>query len=398
MGRPKEFIYHNNDYTFRVKQGDIFKEHADVMVVPAYTKVDPKYGLEKIVYEKAGKDALIAQRKKYPKDGELRVGELLETSALNLNNVKKLFHVVPPANRNQETELLEKCYEKCIELASNKHYQSLIVPLIGSKNMMFSVIDSYIAAKHSIERTLLSIKGKKPTVTLVVTEGALYYINAYENGNDIIQNYDLTGEPEEYAVRMQDMLKVIENKELSLKIYINIKKEKEANSKKYKNYAKNKYAAMLMSGIMRTWLDKQSKDGTTRNKSISDLETITNISKSAIKSILSPEEKNNSYITHDRKYKIRLAVAMKLKTEDRYKFIMVDDNEALYPYSEFEKHLELVLAELNGSGKYGVVKEMLKQKGFELDLCEKINNRKKTLIWTDNCSILQHRKKSVLFF
>ena len=64
MGRPKEFIYHNNDYTFKVKQGDIFKEHADVMVVPAYTKVDPKYGLEKIVYEKAGKDALIEQRKK----------------------------------------------------------------------------------------------------------------------------------------------------------------------------------------------------------------------------------------------------------------------------------------------------------------------------------------------
>lgn len=378
MGRPKKFIYHNRDYTFKVKQGDIFKEHADVMVVPAYTKVDPKYGLEKIVYEKAGKDALIAQRKEYPNDGELRVGKLIETSALNLTNFKKLFHVVPPANRTQDTELLEKCYEECIELARIKHYQSLIIPLIGSKNMMFSVIDAYIAAKNSIERALFSIKGNKPTVTLVVTADAVYYINAYENGNDIFQNYELTGEPEEYAVRMSDMLKTIKNKDLSRTIYNYIKKEKEAFENRYENSAKNKYAAQLMSGIMQTWLDEQSKDGTTLDKSISNLERITNISKSTIKSILSPEEKGASYRTHDRNNKIKLAVAMKLKTEDRYKFIIADDKEPPYPYSEFEKHLELVLEELNNKGDYSTVKARLKEMGFDLDLCEKINKRNRS--------------------
>ena len=339
MGRPRKYIYHNKDYTFRVKQGDIFKETADVMVVPAFTKVDPKFGLEKIVYEKAGKEALIKERKRYQNGGELKICGLLETSAQNLKNVKCLFHVVPPANRTQDIDLLEKCYEVCIDHAVNKKYDSVIFPLIGSKNMMFSVFDAYKAAKNSIERKLIENKTGTLTVTLVVSPGAVCYIDALENGRDIYCTPEITQEPFEYAVRMQDMLKTIESKDLSRELYTKMQKDRKAYEKRDINVVKNLFAANVMREILDSRLTEISnKTGTSRSKCINELAKKSDVSESTIKSIISDKRTKQVIHKHDRNTKIRLAVALKLNTQERIRFIIADDNEPPYPCGEFENH------------------------------------------------------------
>lgn len=381
MGRPRKYIYHNKDYTFRVKQGDIFKETADVMVVPAFTKVDPKFGLEKIVYEKAGKEALIKERKRHPNGGELKICGLLETSAQNLKNVKRLFHIVPPANRTHDFELLEKCYENCIELASTKQYESIIFPLIGAKNMMFSNIDAYRAAKNGIERALSAIKGKKPIVTLVVCdEKVTNCIKHFIDGKTTIYcSFEMTGDKEEYATRMQDMLNTFKNKDAALDIYKTVQRDRKAFKQGFKNPANNRYAANVMQEIIDDWIQKQIVDKNINvNKSIAILSGLTQIGETTLKDIYNPQKKgDNTYRKHDRMIKIQLAVAMKLDLEKRTRFIIADEGESPYPYNDFEDNLELVLAELGDSADYQTVEKALKEKGFSLTQDFKIKGRSK---------------------
>lgn len=92
--------------SFRIIRNDITKVSADAIVNTANPKPVIGAGTDSAIYKAAGKDKLLAERKKI---GDIKQGEVKETLAFNLD-AKYIFHAVGPIwsnGKSKEEEMLK---------------------------------------------------------------------------------------------------------------------------------------------------------------------------------------------------------------------------------------------------------------------------------------------------
>ena len=116
---------------FKIIRNDITKVRADVIVNTANPKPIYASGTDLAVYQAAGADDLLAERKKI---GYIERGDIAVTDAYALN-AKYIIHTVGPVwvdGKHREFEILENCYEKSLQKALELGCGSIAFPLIST--------------------------------------------------------------------------------------------------------------------------------------------------------------------------------------------------------------------------------------------------------------------------
>ena len=145
-------------------RNDISRMSVDAIVNTANPKVRIGAGTDKAIYERAGKDKLLAAREKI---GILQPGEVAYTEAFDLD-AKYIFHAVSlvwQGGNNGEAEIVRSCYEKSLQLAKELSCQSIAFPLIATGSYGFPKEEALQIAVDSIREFL---KNEEMLVYLVV--------------------------------------------------------------------------------------------------------------------------------------------------------------------------------------------------------------------------------------
>lgn len=136
----------------QIVRNDLARVVADAIVIPANPSAKIGGGTETSIYTAAGKEKLLAARKKI---GDLQPGEVAATEAFDLQ-AKILIHAVSSAWSNNDTDLkiLRACYEKSLELAREKNCRSIAFPLLGTGNNRIPKEKALLAAVATIQKFL----------------------------------------------------------------------------------------------------------------------------------------------------------------------------------------------------------------------------------------------------
>ena len=116
---------------FKIVRNDITHVKADVIVNTANPKPIYASGTDLAVYQAAGADELLAERKKV---GCIERGDIAVTGAYALN-AKYIIHTVGPIwvdGKHNEFETLESCYAKSLQKALELGCDSIAFPLIST--------------------------------------------------------------------------------------------------------------------------------------------------------------------------------------------------------------------------------------------------------------------------
>ena len=116
---------------FKIVRNDITHVKADVIVNTANPKPIYASGTDLAVYQAAGADELLAERKKI---GCIEQGDIAVTGAYALN-AKYIIHTVGPVwvdGMHKEFETLERCYAKSLQKALELGCNSIAFPLIST--------------------------------------------------------------------------------------------------------------------------------------------------------------------------------------------------------------------------------------------------------------------------
>lgn len=120
---------------FEIVRNDITNMEVDAIVNAANPRPIIGYGVDSGIHKKAGSQ-LLAARKKI---GDIAFGDAAITPAFNLD-AKYVIHAVSPiwqdGNKN-ESNLLESCYRKSLELALENKCESIAFPLLSAGNHGF---------------------------------------------------------------------------------------------------------------------------------------------------------------------------------------------------------------------------------------------------------------------
>lgn len=116
---------------FRIIRDDITKVKADAIVNPANSEPVIGGGVESAIYEAAGKEKLLEERKEL---GRLQPGKVGVTEAFNLD-AKYIVHVSGlywKGGNSFEARCLKECYEKALKAALDKGCKSIAFPLLAT--------------------------------------------------------------------------------------------------------------------------------------------------------------------------------------------------------------------------------------------------------------------------
>ena len=116
---------------FKIVRNDITHVKADVIVNTANPKPIYASGTDLAIYQAAGADELLAERKKV---GCIERGDIAVTGAYALN-AKYIIHTVGPVwvdGMHKEFETLESCYAKSLQKALELGCKSIAFPLIST--------------------------------------------------------------------------------------------------------------------------------------------------------------------------------------------------------------------------------------------------------------------------
>lgn len=116
---------------FKIVRNDITRVKADVIVNTANPKPIYVRGTDLAVYQAAGADELLAERKKI---GCVERGDIAVTGAYALD-AKYIIHTVGPVwvdGKHKEFEILESCYAKSLQKALELGCDSIAFPLIST--------------------------------------------------------------------------------------------------------------------------------------------------------------------------------------------------------------------------------------------------------------------------
>ena len=149
---------------FQIIRNDITKVKADIIVNTANPKPTFDGGVDSAIYEAAGKEKLLAERKKI---GDIAPGEAAITPAFSLN-AKYIIHTVGPTwkdGKHSELEILKSCYEKSLDLALQNNCESIAFPLIATGVYGFPKDKALQVATSVIQEFLFE---HEMSITLVV--------------------------------------------------------------------------------------------------------------------------------------------------------------------------------------------------------------------------------------
>ena len=116
---------------FKIVRNDITRVKSDVIVNTANPKPIYVSGTDLAVYQAAGADELLAERKKI---GCIERGDIAVTGAYALD-AKYIIHTVGPVwvdGKHKEFEILESCYAKSLQKALELGCDSIAFPLIST--------------------------------------------------------------------------------------------------------------------------------------------------------------------------------------------------------------------------------------------------------------------------
>lgn len=117
--------------SLKIIRNDITKVSADIIVNTANPMPTYASGTDRAVYEAAGVEELLKERKKI---GEIAIGDIAVTPGFNLD-AKYIIHTVGPVwlGGNQgEFDNLKSCYQKSLEMAIDLNASSIAFPLIAT--------------------------------------------------------------------------------------------------------------------------------------------------------------------------------------------------------------------------------------------------------------------------
>ncbi len=158
----------------RVFRNDITKVKTDAIVNSANPEPIIGGGAEAAIYEAAGKDLLLAERRKI---GDIDPGEAFASPAFGLS-AKYVIHTVGPIwvdGSKGEAAILRSCYETSLELAKSLGCKSIAFPFISTGTYGFPKDKAIEIAYSSINKFL---KYNNMTVILVVYDKESFKISA----------------------------------------------------------------------------------------------------------------------------------------------------------------------------------------------------------------------------
>lgn len=149
---------------FSIIRNDITKIKADAIVNTANPEPIVGSGTDSAIYAAAGKERLLAERKKI---GSIEPGCVVSTQAFGLS-AKYIIHTVGPVwvdGSHGERDTLRSCYQKSLALAAELKCTSIAFPLIATGVYGFPRDEALNIALSEIGRFLLT---HEMQVTLVV--------------------------------------------------------------------------------------------------------------------------------------------------------------------------------------------------------------------------------------
>lgn len=167
---------------FRIINENIINVVSDAIVIPANPKAVVGNGVDKLIYDAAGKDEILLERKKI---GDIEVGNIAFTSAGKLD-YKIIIHAVSPTwdgGNSGEEELLKNCYTKSLECALDNGCKSIVFPLLSTgvlkfpKKLAKSIAESAIYSfleKNDMDVTLVLYK--RSSVSQKILDGIDDYL------------------------------------------------------------------------------------------------------------------------------------------------------------------------------------------------------------------------------
>lgn len=174
---------------FQIIRNDITKVKADAIVNTANPLPQVGDGVDSAIYEAAGFDQLLAERKKI---GELPVGKVAITSGFNLD-AKYIIHSSGPMWRggsHNEAKLLKVCYYKSLMLAYHAKCKSIAFPLMATGTYGFP---NELGLQIAVDAFKDFLEHHEMDITLVVFNEYAYKVSGdlYNNVVSYIDRNDV---------------------------------------------------------------------------------------------------------------------------------------------------------------------------------------------------------------
>jgi len=177
-------------------RNDITRVSADAIVNTANPEPVIGAGVDSAIYEAAGKDLLLAERRKI---GRITPGDARVTPAFGLS-AKYIIHTVGPAwqgGNSGEKETVAKCYDNSLAIADELKLESIAFPLISTGTLGFPKALALETAVSAISSFLME---HDMTVYLVV-----YNKKAFELSERLMADVKSYIEESEVVVRDEDI-------------------------------------------------------------------------------------------------------------------------------------------------------------------------------------------------
>lgn len=174
----------------KVVRNDITNVCVDAIVLPANRRLKEGSGASKAIFEKAGREELVAACKRYTQyNNKIEVGSSVPTRAYGLN-AEYILHTVVPKwkdGKHQEYELLSAAYLSALKLADDMNCKTIAFPLLASGNNGYDFRIAWMIAKESIE-AYVSEKKLKNVFLVIYDQEIMLKMKAL--GVDVEENID----------------------------------------------------------------------------------------------------------------------------------------------------------------------------------------------------------------
>ena len=354
---------------FRIINKNIFEVKSDVLAFSANPLPMTTVGkLDTAVFLLAGKDELLAERKKH---GILEYGELLVTKSYKLTDrYKWLFHIVTPMNMGDaygEIEMLGEAYKTCLRKAHELKVNSIVFPLMGSDALQFSHVEAFDIAKRAINEIAPTLRPMEIMIA-IPDKDEIENIDRFENFTlDYVQKkmeqwrkeksfrseeeeQDVLDEGMEILMHQEFVRRRIRERNHNEIISREITHEKQQYLADNPQKTEKDFAMTKLSAVINKWLNEPNAEYSGEHyeheeRSSALLAKMISASPSTVSKL-----SNGKGSLPSRDMLISLAIGMGLEKEDRLRFILYGNEKLSYPQNGKEETIENILE--NGKEKH----------------------------------------------